>query len=113
MPENPSELLDNHKLDDLINELKEEYDSILIDTPPMHLVTDGMILSRLCDVTLYLVKQGHTDRAELKFIKDLHKKNKLPNLHIIFNGIERQKYGYGYNYDNSYYNNGNMRKQLV
>lgn len=113
MPENPSELLDNYKLDDLINELKEEYDSILIDTPPMHLVTDGMILSRLCDVTLYLVKQGHTDRTELKFIKDLHKKNKLPNLHIIFNGIERQKYGYGYNYDNSYYNNSNLRKQLV
>ncbi|SEP40061.1 tyrosine-protein kinase [Mucilaginibacter sp. OK283] len=111
IPENPSELLDSIKLDVLINKLRDEYDDILIDTPPIHLVTDALILARICDVTLYVVKQGHTNKSELTFIKQMAKEDKLPNLYIIFNGIQRTKYGYGYNYDNSYYNNPKLKKQ--
>lgn len=111
VPENPSELLDSVKLDVLINKLKDEYDDILIDTPPLHLVTDALLLARVCDVTLYVVKQGYTDKSELIFIKQMVKENKLPNLNIVFNGIQRTKYGYGYNYDNSYYANPKLRKQ--
>lgn len=111
IPENPSELLDSFVLDQLINKLRTDYDDILIDTPPLHLVTDAMLLSRVCDVTLYLVKQGYTDKSELKFIKQIVKENKLPNLNIVFNGIQRAKYGYGYKYDNSYYSNRKLKKQ--
>ncbi|WP_183559895.1 GumC family protein [Mucilaginibacter sp. SP1R1] len=113
IPDNPSELLESSELDLLINKLRTEYDDILIDTPPLHLVTDAMILSRVCDVTFYLVKQGYTDKTELKFIKQLFKDKKLPNLNIIFNGIQRSKYGYGYNYDNSYYTKDKVRKLLA
>ncbi|SDT05371.1 capsular exopolysaccharide family [Mucilaginibacter mallensis] len=111
IPDNPSELLDNIKLDVLINKLRSDYDDILIDTPPLHLVTDALLLARICDVTLYVVKQGYTDKSELTFIKQMVKEDKLPNLNIVFNGIQRSKYGYGYNYDNSYYVNPKQRKQ--
>lgn len=111
IPENPSELLDSIKLDVLIGKLRDLYDDILIDTPPIHLVTDALLLSRICDITLYVVKQGYTDKSELTFIKQLVKDDKLPNLNIIFNGIQRTKYGYGYNYDNSYYANPKLKKQ--
>lgn len=110
IPENPSELLDSFMLDKLIQQLRNEYDDILIDTPPLHLVTDAMILARVCNVTLYLVKQGYTDKSELKFIKQTVKENKLPNLNIIFNGIQRTKYGYGYKYDGSYYAERKVKK---
>jgi len=112
IPDNPSELLDNIKLDVLINKLRSDYDDILIDTPPIHLVTDALLLARVCDVTLYVVKQGYTDKSELAFIKQMVKEDKLPNLNIVFNGIQRAKYGYGYNYDNSYYVNHKQKKQL-
>ncbi len=111
IPDNPSELLDNIKLDVLINKLRSDYDDILIDTPPLHLVTDALLLARICDVTLYVVKQGYTDKSELTFIKQMVKEDKLPNFNIVFNGIQRSKYGYGYNYDNSYYVNPKQRKQ--
>jgi tyrosine-protein kinase Etk/Wzc len=111
IPDNPSELLDNMNLDILINKLRGDYDDILIDTPPLHLVTDALLLARVCDVTLYVVKQGYTDKSELTFIKQMVKEDKLPNLNIVFNGIQRSKYGYGYDYDNSYYVNPKQRKQ--
>jgi len=111
IPDNPSELLDNIKLDVLINKLRSDYDDILIDTPPIHLVTDALLLARVCDVTLYVVKQGYTDKSELVFIKQMVKEDKLPNLNIVFNGIQRAKYGYGYNYDNSYYVRRDQKKQ--
>jgi len=110
-PANPSELLDSIKIDVLIAQLKDQYDDILIDTPPIHLVTDALLLARICDVTLYVVKQGYTDKSELTFIKQLVKEDKFPNLNIVFNGIQRAKYGYGYNYDNSYYANPKLKKQ--
>lgn len=110
IPENPSELLDSFILDQLIQQLRREYDDILIDTPPLHLVTDAMLLARVCNVTLYLVKQGYTDKSELKFIKQTVKENKLPNMNIVFNGIQRAKYGYGYKYDDSYYSERKVKK---
>ena len=53
---------------------------------------------------MYIMRQGYTQKAELEFIKEINLEKRLPKLNIIFNGIKRDKYGYGYNYDNSYYN---------
>lgn len=102
---NPSELLERKQLTALIAELRETYDDIIIDSPPVHLVPDALILSRLADVTLYIIKQGYTSGSELDFLNDLNNKKQLTNMQIVFNGVERAKYGYGYKYSNSYYNN--------
>jgi capsular exopolysaccharide synthesis family protein len=100
---NPTELLENGKLDELLTELKNIYSNIIIDSPPVHLVADAHIIARLSDVTLYIVRQGITRKSELKFIKALVKENKLPNMQIVFNCVDVKKFGYGYEFDNSYY----------
>ncbi|OKS86395.1 GumC family protein [Mucilaginibacter polytrichastri] len=104
IPTDPSELLEHERLVELISELKDRYDDIIIDTPPLHLVTDAMIIAKLADVSLYIIRQGYTGKNELDFISEIEQTEKLPNMQIVFNGIKKNKYGYGYNYDNSYYN---------
>ncbi|MBS1529443.1 MAG: polysaccharide biosynthesis tyrosine autokinase [Bacteroidetes bacterium] len=99
-----SELFEKKNLAELIKYLRTTYDDIVIDSPPLHLVTDAMILSKFADVTLYVIRQGHTRKAELAFINTLAKGEKLPKMNIIFNGIQRARYGYGYKYDTKYYN---------
>jgi Mrp family chromosome partitioning ATPase len=84
--------------------LRSKYDHIIIDTPPIHLVTDAIIVARVVDASLYVIRQGYTLKEEFKFIDEVNSENRLPKLNIIFNGIKRDKYGYGYNYNNSYYN---------
>jgi len=112
LPENPSELLENYRMQDLIEWLRTEYDDILLDTPPVHLVTDAMILAELADVTLYVVRQGYTSKEELDFIKRIAKEKRLPKLNIVFNGVQNQKYGNGYHYDNSYYTQSVKKKSV-
>lgn len=107
---NPSELLERQQLKDLIFTLKDIYDDIIIDSPPVHLVPDAIILSRLADITLYTLRQGFTEKIELNFIKELHDQNQLHNINLIFNGIERSKYGYGYKYGDKYYSQANDKK---
>lgn len=101
--DNPSELLESKNMSDLIDSLRDEYDNILIDSPPLRLVTDAMILAPLSDMTMYLIRQGYTGKEELEFIRQLEDENMLPNLKLIFNGLDNDRYGYGYNYDYSYY----------
>lgn len=104
IPEDPSELLEKEKLTKLIIELRERYDHVVIDTAPLHLVTDAMIIAKQADVCLYIVRQGYSGREELAFLKEVSDADYMPNLNIVFNGIKKDKYGYGYRYDNSYYN---------
>jgi len=99
--------LNKKKIDTLINTLKSSYDDIIIDSPPVHLVPDALILSRLVDLTLYIIRQGFTPIAELDFIKDLADRKELPKINLVFNGVKKVEYGYGYNYDRSYYTTKN------
>lgn len=105
--DNPSELLEKRELAKLIDKLKEDFDDIIIDSPPAHLVPDAIILSRLSDLTLYVVRQGYTDKKELQFLKQLQNQSQINNIGIVFNSLQRVKYGYGYQYDDSYYSNNN------
>jgi len=103
IPPNPSELLEKDELKTLIKDLKLEFDHILIDSPPVHLLTDAMIVAPMCDVTLYLMRQDYTPKVELGFIKELHMEKKLPRISLIFNAIKNAEYGGGYNYQKNSY----------
>jgi capsular exopolysaccharide synthesis family protein len=104
IPPNPSELLESEELAALLKDLRLEYDHILLDTPPVHLLTDAMIVAPLCDLSLYLVRQDYTPKKELEFISEIYQEKKLPRLNLIFNGIQSGKHGDRYNYEkNSYY----------
>jgi tyrosine-protein kinase Etk/Wzc len=104
---NPSELLEKDKLDELINKLKETYDDVLIDSPPIHLVTDAYIIARTANAAVYMIRQGHTLKDELEFINEVDKANRFPKFTLVFNGIKRDQFNYGYGYTNSYYSSYN------
>lgn len=96
---NPSELLEQPRLDTLIQWLREHYDDIIIDTPPVSIVTDAIIVAKQADVTLYAVRQAFTSKSLLGFIKSINDDQHFPKLNAIFNGVERGRYGYtGYGY---------------
>ena len=99
IPYNPSELLESAEMEVLLNELRFEFDNILIDSPPLRLVTDALILAPLCDVCLYMVRHNYTSKSELNFIQEVYQAKKLPNMHLVFNGVHMdQRYGYSVDY---------------
>ncbi|OOQ57100.1 GumC family protein [Mucilaginibacter pedocola] len=104
---NPSELLEKDVLDKLINTLRETYDDVLIDSPPIHLVTDSYIIARTAHAVVYMIRQGHTLKDELEFINDVDNAQRFPKYTLVFNGIKRDTFNYGYGYTNSYYSSYN------
>jgi len=107
LPPNPAELIASEKTNELFTLLKERYDYIIIDTPPIGLVTDSLLLMRHTDVNLFVVRQGVTNKNIFgNIIKDLEERE-LP-ISIIINGVETGKsYGYGkYSYGYGYGNYG-------
>lgn len=97
--DNFSELLGQRSFQDLLNELRANYDHILIDTPPLHAINDANIIAKLCDVTLYVVRYNHTSKSLLPFIQKLHTDKKLPKMNIVFNGLVEGRDGEGYKYE--------------
>jgi tyrosine-protein kinase Etk/Wzc len=103
-PENPSELLEKPALEELFKWLRINFDEIIIDTPPIQLVTDAMIISAFSDVNLYVVRHGYTHKSDFKYINQLSNKQQLKNMHIIFNGVKNNgSYGYRNKYVYQYY----------
>ena len=103
-PPNISVLLMNERLEQLIASLKEQYDYILLDVVPALVVSDAMIVSRVADLTLYVVREGVFDRRYLPELEKLYQEKKFNNLCIVMNDCQPEKnkygyhYGYGYNY---------------
>jgi len=107
IPPNPSEMIMSEAMADLISDLKLKYDYIILDTPPVGLVTDSLELAHFCDVTLYVVRQNHTKRDMITLLNNREKRGELNNISIIMNGFEnkaRYGYAYGYGYDYGYGN---------
>ena len=96
IPPNPAELLETHRLNDLIDHLKEKFDYVLLDNVPSNMVADALIVNRLADLTLYIVRAGQTERRQLQEIEQLYVEKKLKNMSIVLNGVKLHKKGYGY-----------------
>ena len=112
IPPNPSEIISNGRFGHLLDELKKEYDYIIVDTPPTLLVADTILISKYADLTLYIVKANYTQKNVLNFINTLNQQNKIKNASIVFNNVGanegygkgyaysyKYNYGYSYNYD--------------
>src|SRR6185503_8196970 len=105
IPPNPSELISNGRLQELLIYLEKTFDYIIIDTAPVNPVTDAFIISPLANVTLFIIRHGYTPKI---FIKKLEQQNKMSSLKkpaIIYKGIRGKginKYGYGYGYGYGY-----------
>ncbi len=100
--DNFSELLTQDRLEVLIEKLRKEYDYILIDTPPVHAISDAFTLAKYCDNTLYLTRYNETSRSLLPFIQKIHAEGLLPDMNIIFNGLANGRDSDGLRYENYY-----------
>ena len=100
VPPNPGELVTRESLDQTMEQLKEHYDYILIDTAPVGLVTDTMALGRISNATVYVCRADFTQKASFGLINSLSMEKKLPNMSIVLNGVDlsKKKYGYYYGY---------------
>ncbi|WP_256003241.1 GumC family protein [Pedobacter deserti] len=114
VPPNPSELLIGQEVERLIEDLRGDFDEIIIDTPPIGLVTDAQILARMADATVYIVRYGVTFKDQIKRLDDLFKSDKFPKPNIILNGIKIDgNYGYGYGYGYGYYSDDVSSKKMT
>jgi capsular exopolysaccharide synthesis family protein len=106
IPPNPSELLMHKKIEAIFNYARENYDYIVVDTAPVGLVADTLLLSEFADCSVYVVKANYLDKRMLQIANDLNKSKRLKNIAFLLNGrdIESISYGYGYGYGYSYYN---------
>jgi succinoglycan biosynthesis transport protein ExoP len=107
VPPNPAELIMSNGMKELIEELKKKYDYIILDTPPVGLVSDALELSQYSDVILYIVRQNFSKKEMISQLNNRVKRRELTNVSIILNGFENKaKYGAGYGYGYGAYSNG-------
>ncbi|MGK7394254.1 MAG: polysaccharide biosynthesis tyrosine autokinase [Candidatus Cyclobacteriaceae bacterium M3_2C_046] len=108
VPPNPAELLASEKMANLIAESRNEYEYIIIDTPPIGLVSDAMELLKYTDINFLIVRQGKTYKSALDSINEMYMDGKIKDFAVIFNDINFKKlsygsgYGYGYGYGSGY-----------
>ncbi len=96
VPPNPSELLLTERFENFLKEALKSYDYIIIDTPPMALVTDALIISKHVDHTVFVVRQNYTPKMFLKSIGEYVENGKLRNVSVLLNDIFKTGLGYGY-----------------
>lgn len=98
VPPNPTELLARDGLDKAIEILKKNFDYVILDTAPVGMVTDTLLVGRVADLSVYVCRADYTRKAEFTLINELADSNKLPNLCTVINGLDLQKKKYGYYY---------------
>jgi capsular exopolysaccharide synthesis family protein len=107
IPPNPSELIQSQKMVALLDRLKEQYEYILIDTPPIGLVTDGTSILILSDISLYVIRADYSKRIFVRNPDKLAEDHNIRSLYIVFNSVStanRRYGGYGYKiYGQGYY----------
>lgn len=99
VPPNPSELLISDEIEELMKELKQTYEYIIIDTPPVGIVSDAIELLKFADASIYVVRQNYTQKGMLKMINEKYEKKEVKNMTIVLNDFNvKSKYGYEYGY---------------
>nr|WP_236017422.1 tyrosine-protein kinase family protein [Roseivirga sp. E12] len=101
IPPNPTELIENGRLEKLLTEASQKYDYIIVDGPPIGLVTDYIAAANLIQTTLFVVRMNYSKFQSYKVLQDHVNKSILKNSHLIVNDVTNSaggKYGYGYGY---------------
>lgn len=103
MPPNPAELLGETRLDTLIKELRENYECVMLDCPPIEIITDSDLIAPYADITLFVIRAGLMERIMLPEIERYYKEKKYNNMALLLNGTEAAgRYGYKYGYRYGY-----------
>ncbi|MFT5964918.1 MAG: tyrosine-protein kinase Etk/Wzc [Flavobacterium sp.] len=101
VPPNPAELLLSKKVDTMFDTLKKQYDYIIVDTAPISLVTDTLLIAKHADTFIYVTRANFLEKRMLSIANGIYKERKLPNMCMLLNDTDSTKgYGYGYGYGN-------------
>jgi len=99
IPPNPAELLMNGRFEEIMEYANQNYDYVIVDTAPVNLVTDTLLLSEYADLFIYIIRANYLDKRLLELPNMLHKEERLKNMAILLNGLDSERgYGYGYGY---------------
>ncbi len=102
IPPNPAELLMNNRFEELFTKVQEQYDYILVDTAPISLVTDTLLIAKHADMFVYVTRANYLDKRMLEIPKSLYNEKRLPNMAVLLNGVNINGFGYGYGYGYGY-----------
>ena len=102
IPPNPSELLMSERMKELLTSVPKEYDYVIVDTAPLMVVSDTLLISEFADQILYVVRAGVTELKVLDFPLKLHSEGKLKGLAFVVNGVKESNLGYGGKYGYGY-----------
>ena len=105
VPPNPTELLARRGLEIAIEQLKEHFDYLILDTAPIGMVTDTQLIARIADLTIYVCRADYTRKSEFTLVNELAETKKMPNICIAINGLDLNKKKYGYYYGYGKYGN--------
>lgn len=103
IPPNPTELLLSDRFEEMISQLRERYDLVFIDCPPVEIVADASIVNKLCDMTVYVIRSGVMERSMLPEVEKYYTDGRYKNMSVILNGTTKDnnsygRYGYTYGY---------------
>ncbi len=126
VPPNPAELIGSARMTAFMNTMKQQYDYIIIDTPPVAIVTDALLLKELVDIHVFVVRHGYSDKQVLKLIEDLYTKRGITSMALFINDVQTKGYygygyrysygygyGYGYGYEHDYYGETKAKSKLL
>ena len=115
IPPNPTELLYSPKLKSMFDDLRQHYDYIFVDCPPVEIVADATIISHESDLTIFVIRAGLLDRSMLPELQKNYDEKKYNNMAMLLNGTDAEhhygyhrygygygRYGYGYGYGKRY-----------
>ena len=114
IPPNPAELIESPKMEELLEKLKEQFEFIILDTPPIAYVADSMLLTKYTDINLFVLRQNYSPKNVIKVIDEIYTSGKMKNMGIVINDVNqsviyglKRGYGFGYGYSFGYgYNDG-------
>ncbi|MCU0378915.1 MAG: polysaccharide biosynthesis tyrosine autokinase [Bacteroidales bacterium] len=114
VPPNPAELIGSPRMAEFIARARNEFDTVIIDTPPVGIVTDALLLGHMANVTLFVVRQRFTSRGSVSLLDEIYRKGEMSNITLVVNDISASgyygyglRYGYTLGYGHRYYDPGN------
>lgn len=102
IPPNPGELLQSKHFGEFIETLKKEFDTIMLDTPPIGIISDSLFAMKAANTTMYVLKSEYSKTSFLTVPLELTEKHKIQNFNLLLNAVAGQRTGYG-GYSSSYY----------
>ncbi|MBI9054674.1 MAG: polysaccharide biosynthesis tyrosine autokinase [Bacteroidales bacterium] len=101
IPPNPAELIETKQMQDFLNTASKKFDYIIIDTPPLALVTDALLVSQYAHANIFMIRQRYSNKQVFELINKLEQDQKISKMNILVNDLKIPKY-YGYNYGYNY-----------